>query len=132
MATRLRIPDPEKAKEYFQDKTAYTLGPVEVDFFRKQGDTFNLIDVRDAEDYIEEHPKGALSLPQNQWDTFKGLSREKLNVVFCYDEDCHLAAKAALKFASGGYPVMEMNGGFESWKEHELETEKGEAREKVA
>jgi hypothetical protein len=35
-----------------------------------------------------------------------------------------LAANAALEFASRGFPVMELEGGFEAWKENELEVEK--------
>jgi len=38
-----------------------------------------------------------------------------------------MAGSAAHDFASLGYPVMEMEGGFEVWKEKDLETEKWEA-----
>jgi len=132
MATRFKIPNPDQAREFFQKKMAFTTGPVEVDHFKTQGDNFNLIDVRAAEDYAEEHAKGAVNLPEDQWNSFKGLSRDKLNVLYCYSAVCHLAAKAAQKFATAGYPVMEMDGGFESWKEHDLETEKGELQKKAA
>ena len=124
MAVRIKAPDPVKAKEYFEAKMSFTTGPVEVDYFRNQGDEFNLIDVRAREDFEEEHAKSAIGLPQNEWDSFRGLSKEKLNILYCYSEVCHLAAKAAVKFASAGFPVMEMNGGFEAWKEHELPTVK--------
>jgi rhodanese-related sulfurtransferase len=45
-------------------------------------------------------------------------------MLYCYSQVCHLAAKAALEFASHGYPVMEWEGGFRSWKEHEMDIEK--------
>ena len=57
-----------------------------------------------------------MSLPQNEWNTFRGLSKDKLNILYCYSEVCHLAAKAAVKFASAGFPVMEMDGRFKAWK----------------
>src|SRR5690242_19388045 len=109
MATRFKKPDPAKAHEHFERKMSFTTGPVEVDYFRNQGDDFNLIDVRQSEDYDEEHAKTAINLPQDKWDTFEGLSKDKLNIVYCYTEVCHLAAKAALKFTDAGYPVMEMD-----------------------
>jgi hypothetical protein len=34
-----------------------------------------------------------------------------------------LAATAAIEFARKGYPVMEMEGGMEAWKENKLEVE---------
>jgi len=33
-----------------------------------------------------------------------------------------------VKFATRGFLVMEMDGGFEAWQENELETEKGNNR----
>ena len=33
------------------------------------------------------------------------------------------SANACVAFASRGYPVMELDGGFNSWKEHELDIE---------
>ena len=103
---------------------AFTTGPVEVDYFRNQGDDFNLIDVRAKEDFDEEHAESAVGLSQDEWNSFRGLSKDKLNILYCYSEVCHLAAKAAVKFAAAGYPVMEMDGGFEGWKAHDLPTVK--------
>ena len=37
---------------------------------------------------------------------------------------CHLAANACVAFASQGFPVMELEGGFTAWKEHDLEIER--------
>ena len=34
-----------------------------------------------------------------------------------------LAAKACVAFARQGFPVMEWEGGFNGWKEHDLEIE---------
>jgi rhodanese-related sulfurtransferase len=56
-----------------------------------------------------------VNLPHGQWHTAKGLSKDKLNILYCYSQTCHLAAAAALELASQGYRVMEMEGGFAAW-----------------
>lgn len=130
MELKLKANDPKKAKEYFEAKMAFTTGPMEIQYARDHHMEFNLIDVRAASDFEEEHAQGAINLPEDQWNTLQGLSKEKLNVVYCYSEVCHLAARAAVKFAGAGFPVMEMDGGFKAWKDYELDTERGAAEEK--
>jgi len=115
--------DPRQARQYFADKLAFTTGPVELARNLKQGGELTVIDVREAQDYKKGHIPGALNLPHDKWHTYEGLHQEKLNVLYCYSQVCHLAAKAAVEFASKGYPVMEMDGGFQAWKEHDLEIE---------
>ncbi|HTC78351.1 MAG TPA: rhodanese-like domain-containing protein, partial [Terriglobales bacterium] len=87
---------------------------------------------RAEEDYQKGHIPGAINLPQEKWDTYEGLSRDKLNVLCCYSAVCHLAATAAVQFASEGFSVMEMDGGFEAWKENDLKVEKGQRAVKAA
>lgn len=124
MATKLMITDPAKAKAYFQAKMAFTTGPVELERMMQQGEAINVVDVRAEEDYAEGHIPGAINLPKDQWRTFKGLRKDKINVLYCYSHVCHLAAAAAVEFAEKGYPVMEMDGGFRVWKEGEFDIEK--------
>ena len=124
MATKMLVRDPQKAKEYFEDKIAFTTGPVELDRMIKQGENINIVDVRAAEDYAEGHIPGAVNLPKDKWHTLEGLRKDKTNVLYCYTLVCHLAATAAVEFASNGYPVMELEGGFETWKEYGMEIEK--------
>jgi rhodanese-related sulfurtransferase len=123
MKTQLRPVDPRKAKEYFEDKITFTTGPVELDHMIKEDEDINVVDVREAEDYEEGHIPGAVNLPREKWHTLEGLERDKTNVLYCYSHVCHLAATAAVEFAGKGYPVMEMDGGFKAWKEHDLEIE---------
>jgi rhodanese-related sulfurtransferase len=47
----------------------------------------------------------------------------RVNVVYCYSQTCHLAAKAALAFLDKGFPVMELEGGFAAWKDHGFDVE---------
>jgi len=123
MKTQLRPVDPRKAKEYFEDKITFTTGPVELDHMIKEDEDINVVDVREAEDYEEGHIPGAVNLPREKWPTLEGLERDKTNVLYCYSHVCHLSAAAAVEFAGKGYPVMEMDGGFKAWKEHDLEIE---------
>ena len=123
MATFLKKNDPEKARQYFADKMAFTTGPIEVANNLKQGTDLVVIDVREEEDYRKGHVPGAVNLPYDKWRTLNGLRKDALNVIYCYSPVCHLAAMAAVEFASQGYPVMEMEGGFETWKEKDLEIE---------
>ena len=123
MKTQLRAVDPAKAKKFFEDKITFTTGPIELDHMIQEDEDINIVDVRAAEDYEEGHIPGAVNLPQARWETLEGLQRDKTNIVYCYSHVCHLAAKAAVEFAGKGYPVMEMDGGFKAWKDHDLEVE---------
>jgi rhodanese-related sulfurtransferase len=92
MATKLKIPSASKAKKYFQDKMAFTTGPVELERWFKQGEPVNIVDVRAAEDYAEGHIPGALNLPKDQWDNAKvvkaRLNKNKINALYCYSHVC--------------------------------------------
>jgi rhodanese-related sulfurtransferase len=124
MATAtLQKTDPARAKEYFQNKMAFTTGPVELERAMKAGEV-NVVDVRAAEDYDKGHIPGAKNLPKNRWSTLEGLDHDKPNVLYCYSQVCHLAATAAVEFASRGFSIIELEGGFEGWKENDLPTEK--------
>src|SRR5881396_819112 len=122
-----RIHDPARARAYFEDKLAFTTGPVELDrWIKAREKNLVVVDVRAAEDFEKGHIPSAINLPKDQWDNARGLSKDKTNVVYCYTEQCHLAANACVRFASKGYPVMELEGGFEVWKEYELDIEEGQ------
>lgn len=126
--TMTRIHPPARAKAYFEDKLAFTTGPVELERWIKTGENnLVVVDVRAAEDFAKDHIPGAINLPKDKWDNPQGLSKDKTNVIYCYTQQCHLAANACAQFASRGYPVMEMEGGFEAWKENELDTEEESA-----
>lgn len=128
MATKFKIPSAAKAKKYFQDKLDFTTGPVELERWVKQGQPVNIVDVRAAEDYAEGHVPQAVNLPKDQWHDPKMLKtrlrKDKINVLYCYSHVCHLAATAAVQFASKGYPVMELEGGWRWWKNDGFEIEK--------
>jgi rhodanese-related sulfurtransferase len=133
MTTELKKNDPLKASEYFADKVAFSTGPIELDRSLRGGASIAIIDVRQAEDYHKGHIPGAVNLPRERWPTLEGLQKDTLNVIYCYSHVCHLAASAAAEFASYGFSVMEMDGGFEAWRQHDLQIEKtrtGPSRER--
>ena len=60
-----RIHDPARARAYFEDKLAFTTGPVELDRWIKAGeDNLVVVDVRAAQDFAKGHIPGALNLPR--------------------------------------------------------------------
>src|SRR6266446_4294807 len=127
-ATLPQIHSPAQAKAYFENKLAFTTGPVELDrWIKSHEDNLVVVDVRAAEDFAKGHIPGAINIPKERWDNPQGLRKDKTNVVYCYTQQCHLAANACARFAGQGYPVMELEGGFEVWKEHELDIEEGQA-----
>ena len=125
--------DPAKANAYFRAKTEFTTGPMELNHMLEQrNENINIVDVRAAEDYAKGHVPRAISLPKDRWTTFRGLHKDKLNILYCYTQQCHLAATAAVEFSAHGYPVMELEGGFKTWKEHELPVETTEPIRRAA
>ena len=113
-----------KARQFFADKMAFTTGPVEVSHQIEKKDDVVIIDVRESKDFKKGHVPGAISLPQEKWSSGAGLRRDAMNIIYCYAQNCHMGAHAAMQFAAKGYSVMEMDGGFESWKENGLEIAK--------
>jgi rhodanese-related sulfurtransferase len=119
--------DIEKAKDFFAAKVAFTTGLHEVQGMVERGDDVVIVDVRLPSDYRKAHVPGAVNLPNGRWHTATGLSRDKLNILYCYSQTCHLAAEAAVELTSRGYPVLEMEGGFEGWKASGYAIENGQA-----
>lgn len=122
--TMTQIPDPAKARAFFEDKVMFTTGPIELErMIQSKENNITVIDVREAEDFEKEHVPGAINLPMEKWESLEGLQKNKTNIIYCYTQTCHLAAKACVLFASRGFPVMEMEGGFKAWKAYELDIE---------
>jgi rhodanese-related sulfurtransferase len=116
--------DSSTAERFFANKVEFTTGPAELKHMLDNG-SVNVLDVRAQADYEKAHIPGARSLPKDRWAAFEGLERDKMNVIYCYSQTCHLAANAARKFAAEKYPVMELDGGFKDWTEHHYRTESG-------
>lgn len=107
----------EKAQCFFSKCLAFTLGPVELKDLLDEGKV-RVVDVRQAEDYEISHIPSAISIPYDVLDKkLDELSKDEVTVVYCYNQQCHLGAKACLTLADYGYPVMLLEGGFKTWTE---------------
>ena len=116
--------DFQAAQSHFTAKQGFTTGPHELTGMIDRKEDIVIVDVRFPTDYRKGHIPGAINLPKGKWHETAGLSKDKLNVLYCYSHVCHLGAAAAVEFARHGYPVMEMDGGFLAWKKAELPIEK--------
>ena len=123
-----KLPCPKKAKRYFAKKLAFTTGPIELNRWLKERKDIKVIDTRDSKSYAKGHIPGAVNLPKEKWHKTAALDANKANIVYCYSQVCHLAAAAAYEFASAGYPVLELEGGFDAWKACGLPVAKQAAR----
>lgn len=121
----MQTQDTKQARDFFAQKLAFTTGPFELDGMIKRGEDITILDVRLPSDYRQAHIPGAINLPKGKWHTLNGLSKARTTVIYCYNQQCKLAAEAAVELASNGYPVIEMEGGFDAWVAAELATESG-------
>jgi len=113
--------DFRQAREFFAQKLLYMTGPCELDGQIRRKERITVVDVRRVEDFRVGHIPGAISLPQGKWHTLAGLSKDRTTVLYGYTQTCKLGTAAAVEFTSAGYPVVEMEGGFEAWQRSGLE-----------
>lgn len=107
--------DSEAATDYFAERLAYTLGPVELKKM-VEDNKVKVIDVRAKEVFDENHIPTAISIPKEELiNRLNELSKNDIHVVYCYNAQCHLGAAAALILAKNEYPVMELEGGYDVW-----------------
>lgn len=122
----------QKAVEYFEQELEFTTNPYGVKTaIDNQEKNILIVDVRSAEAYAKGHIPGAINIPGDQFnyfkgshDTFPGLKKDKVHYVYCYNLLCELGKKAAIAFAEKGYQVKEIKGGFESWEQFKYPIEK--------
>jgi rhodanese-related sulfurtransferase len=109
--------DSEKAKCFFSEILAFTISPVELKSLLEDGNV-KVVDVREAQDYDIAHIPSAISIPLNVLqEHLDKLSKEETTVVYCYNRECSWGAKACLKLAQYGYPVVLLKGGYKTWTE---------------
>jgi len=112
--------DFDSAARYFAARSAVTTGPHELSGALDRREPVVVVDVRLPSDFARSHVPGAINLPRGKWQNATGLAKDRLNVLYCYDQTCHLAAEAARDLVALGYPVIEMEGGFAAWEAKSL------------
>ena len=105
----------KSAKNYFLNRLAYTLGPVELKNFMEKGGV-KIVDVRHRADYDIGHIPEAISIPKDELtENLDKLSKDMVSIVYCYNQQCHLGDSACLVLAEYGYPTMLLEGGYDVW-----------------
>ena len=104
------------ARDHFAAKQSFTTGPHELTGMIDRKEDIAIVDVRFPSDFRKGHIPGAVNLPKGKWHETASLSKDKLNVLYCYTQTCHMAAEAALELIARGYRVAEMEGGFATWE----------------
>lgn len=117
------LKDTHKAKEYFLEKLAHTIGPDRLKHLMEYHlEDYNLFDLRSYEDYVKGHIPYAIHVPFDQLDDqLVKFSKDKVNILYSYSFLCQLSQKAAYILAEQGYPVMEVVGGFKGWKKRDFD-----------
>lgn len=120
--------DLERAKKFFEDQMGYLVGPVGLKHLIDHDvNSFNLLDVRHYEDYLEGHIPYAVHSPyETLTENLKILEKDKPTIVYCYDITCGLAKQAIMTLLDNDFPVVELLGGMKSWKQKGFETIKTE------
>lgn len=129
-STQVQIQDTQGAFQYFENKLNYTANPSTMKKVSEGKIEGVIIDLRKKDDFERGHVPGAINIPFDIYDGFEGkqtefpgLSKDKINYLYCYELLCNLSQKAAKKFASLGFPVKEVEGGFKEWVSHNYPVE---------
>lgn len=119
--TRTRGPVPETTQQdriaHFAHKLACETDAADVHAMIEDHTPFVLVDTRSRASWSQGHIPSALHLPTGDIRdrATKEIAQDTLVVVHCWGPGCNGATKAAWHFASLGYEVKEMLGGFEYW-----------------
>ena len=115
--------DLNRAKKFFEDILAYTIGPYGLkEMIETKINKINILDVREYEDYLDGHIPYAIHIPfKHVEEHHKMLDKEKITVVYTYTDSCPRAYKTALKLVENGYPAIVLRGGFKQWKKFDFE-----------
>jgi len=115
-----RVPaaDPAAAAAHFWSKFTFQCDVSDVHHDLEEGTAdFTLVDTRGQEAWDQGHVPGAVHLPTDSIpaEAAGRIDRDKLVVTYCWGPGCNGATRAAHAFASLGYQVKEMMGGYEYW-----------------
>lgn len=118
-----------RAKEYFENECAFNIG---AHALKKLIDddlkSFNLIDVRKYDDYLDGHIPFATHVPMEKiYDNFDKFSKDVPNIIYGGHPGCMRAYKCAYLVTDRGCPCIVLKGGFKVWKKHDFDIVKDDA-----
>jgi rhodanese-related sulfurtransferase len=115
---RISAAAPEIAAEHFRRRLAFEadVSDVHHDLEAGIGD-FVVVDTRSDAAWAQGHIAGAVHLPTDSipYSATESIDQSKLVVTYCWGPGCNGATRAAHAFATLGYRVKEMLGGYEYW-----------------
>jgi rhodanese-related sulfurtransferase len=116
------------ALSYFSAKLAHETDASDVYAARKAGEQFVLVDVRSDEAWSQGRISGAIHMRRQEIADRapRELDATVPVVVYCWSPGCNAGTKAAIEFATLGYSVKEMIGGYEYWVREGQPTENDE------
>lgn len=103
--------------EYYASKLAYETDASDVHAALRAGEQVVVVDVRSDEAWAQGRVSGAVHMHYSEIAERAPVEipADAAVVVYCWSPGCNAGAKGALEFASLGYEVREMIGGFEYW-----------------
>ena len=115
--------DLSRAKKFFENIVAYTIGPYTLaDIIEEKRNSVNIIDVREYNDYIKAHIPYSTHFPYKKTsENLELLDKTKVTIIYTYNDSCPRAYKTALGLIEKHYPVVVLRGGFKMWKKAELD-----------
>ncbi|GAA1947257.1 rhodanese-like domain-containing protein [Agromyces allii] len=111
------VASPVDAIAHFRGRLGFEADVSDVHAALADGEPFVLIDTRNDAAWAQGHVPGAVHLPRRDIG-LRAASVVPIGtpvVVYCWGPGCNGATRSALEFATLGYPVKEMIGGFEYW-----------------
>lgn len=121
--------DFNRAKRFFEDILAYTIGPYSLkEIILDKINSINILDVREYENYIDGHIPYAVHIPYRELEqNLDILSKEKITVVYTYTDSCPRAYKTALRLVENEYPAIVLRGGYKQWKKFDFDIVKNDS-----
>ena len=118
--------DTMKQKTFFGTKLTYLICPFKLQEITKDCiENYNIIDVRDYDDYIDGHIPYAIHIPLDTFEEhFEMLEKDKINIIYCESDYCLRAAKACYLASENGFKAKMLIGGYRIWKKLKFDTVK--------